>query len=180
MWTDGHPSRRETSSPAARRSITSLSNVTPSACEFRRNRQLATVMIHCKYIRHGTRIPKASSATNDRADLEQVHRTRRDSRIEGQPLRSVPSDSAGQAHYAMRRNSSQEMRNLMARTASSRLQNGLWWNMHYIQQVCFAAAGGGQTQERFRCLSDLGPPRTLRCPPRSGRDGGSEVCAPHR
>ena len=119
MWTDGHPSRRETSSPAARRSITSLSNVTPSACEFRRNRQLATVMIHCKYIRHGTRIPKASSATNDRADLEQVHRTRRDSRIEGQPLRSVPSDSAGQAHYAMRRNSSQEMRNLMARTASS-------------------------------------------------------------
>ena len=63
-----------------------------SAREFRRNTQLATV-IHCKYIRHGTRIPKAMAGqtSNDQADLEQVHQTTR--RRRGIPESKVnPSD----------------------------------------------------------------------------------------
>ena len=118
LWTDTQAEERR----LPRRSITSRSNVTPSACSSARIQEKQaishsddTLQIHSarntnskgdvrdqRPGRPRTGAPNAAGFPNRRSTLT-IH----------------PSDSAGQAHYAMRRNSSQEMRNLMARTASS-------------------------------------------------------------
>ena len=114
------------------RRITPRSNMTPSACSAARIREKHAISRSDTLQIHSARNTNSNGQpTNDQADLQQVHRASAATGTAGFPNRRSILPIRPRAHYTMRRNSRQEMRNLMAPTASAAAR----FMAHYIQQV---------------------------------------------